>query len=399
MSNSQEYVLLIVLGLLLITIPIVKASLDKLGVPALVGFIGLGLLSRLVDNYFPFITSELDQTVTFLAQIGIVILLFQVGLKSNIKGLIKKLPYASIIWISNVLVSFLLGYLAARYLIHLPILPSLVVATAMTATSVAVSIVIWQEKGKTNTSRGQLLIDVAELDDLSSILLLAVLLAIIPVIQGGESVFLGTLGTTIGTMIIKLTLFITACYWFAHSLEPGFTKFNLEFTQSKIGLTIGMLGMGLTISAIAGYFGFSLAIGAFMAGLAFSRDHQAVLSKTRIQMFYAFFVPFFFIHIGMEVSPDSVVGSLGLAIPLIFVAIAGKMIGVGLPVLIRSNRRDALLLGVSMIPRAEIAMLIIIQASILDKTLIPPQLYSAMVLVVVLTSIISPVVLKKLNTN
>jgi Kef-type K+ transport system membrane component KefB len=81
MSNSQEYVVLVVLGLLLIAIPVVKATLDKLGVPALVGFIGLGLLSRLVDNYFPFITSELDQTVTFLAHIGIVILLFQVGLK------------------------------------------------------------------------------------------------------------------------------------------------------------------------------------------------------------------------------------------------------------------------------------------------------------------------------
>lgn len=57
------------------------------------------------------------------------------------------------------------------------------------------------------------------------------------------------------------------------------------------------------------------------------------------------------------------------------------------------------LLGVSMIPGAEIAMLIIIQASILDKTLSPPQLYSAMVLVVVLTSIISPIVLKKLNAS
>lgn len=399
MSNSQEYVLLIVLGLLIIAIPVVKAALDKLGAPALVGFIGLGLLSRLIDSYLPFITSEIDLIVTFLAHIGIVLLLFQVGLKSNIKGLVKKLPYASIVWVSDVLVNFLLGYLAARYLIHLSIITSLVIATAMTATSVAVSLVIWQEKGKTNTSKGQLLIDVAELDDLSGVLLLAVLLAIIPVIQGGESTILSILGTTIGTMVIKLTLFIAACYWFAHSLEPGFTKFNLEWTQSKSGLTISILGMGLTISAIAGYFGFSLAIGALMAGLAFSRDHQAVRSNTQFRTLYNFFVPFFFIHIGMEVSPDSIVESLGLAIPLIFVAIAGKMIGVGLPVLIRSNRKDALLLGVSMIPRAEIAMLIIIQASILDKTLIPSELYSAMVLVVVLTSIISPIVLKKLDTS
>lgn len=345
MSNSQEYVLLIVLGLLLIAIPIVKATLDRLGAPALVGFIGLGLLARVVDSYFPFISSELNQTVTFLAHIGIVILLFQVGLKSNIKGLVKKLPYASIIWISDVVVSFLLGYLATRYLLHLPIISSLVVATAMTATSVAVSIVIWQEKGKTNTSRGQLLIDVAELNDLSGIILLAVLLAIIPVVQGGEPVIFDLLGTTIGTMIVKLTLFIAACYWFAHSLEAGFTKFNLEWTQSKIGLTIGILGMGLTISAIAGYFGFSLAIGALMAGLAFSRDHQAVRSNTRIQTLHEFFVPFFFIHIGMAVSPDSIAKSLEFAVPLILVAIAGKLIGVGLPVLIQLNRRGHCYLG------------------------------------------------------
>ena len=399
MTNSEEYVQLIVLGLLLVSIPVVKASLNKLGAPALVGFIALGLIARTFDHYLPFITFDFNRAVTFLAHIGIVILLFQVGLTSDIKGLVKKLPYASIIWLGDVLISFLLGYLASRYLIQLSVIASLVIAAAMTATSVAVSVVIWQERGKANTSAGQLLIDVAELDDLSAILLLAVVLAIIPVLQAGEPEIIAILGSTIGAMTVKLALFIAACYCFAQYLESGFTRFIVQWTQSKIGLTLGILGMGITISAIAGYFGFSLAIGALLAGLAFSRDHEAVRARTRIRSLYDFFVPFFFIHIGMEVSPDSILQSLGLAIPLMLAAIAGKMIGVGLPIFLSSNPRDALLLGVSMIPRAEISMLIIIQASLLDKNLIPPELYSAMVLIVVLTSIISPIVLKKLTTG
>ena len=113
-------------------------------------------------------------------------------------------------------------------------------------------------------------------------------------------------------------------------------------------------------------------------------------------MLHAFFVPFFFINIGLQVDPAALGDSLWLAAPLLLAAIAGKLIGVGLPVLFRSGYRDALLLGVSMVPRAEITMLIVFQASKLDASLISPQLYSALVIVVVLTSVGSPIVLRKL---
>jgi Kef-type K+ transport system membrane component KefB len=133
-----------------------------------------------------------------------------------------------------------------------------------------------------------------------------------------------------------------------------------------------------------------------MAGLAFSRDHEAVHTNTRIKMLYDFFVPFFFINIGLQIDPGVVTESLWLAAPLLLAAIAGKLIGVGLPILFRSGYRDALLLGFSMIPRAEITMLIVFQAGMLNNSLISPELYSAMVIVVVLSSVASPVVLRKL---
>ena len=85
-------------------------------------------------------------------------------------------------------------------------------------------------------------------------------------------------------------------------------------------------------------------------------------------------MPFFFIHIGLEIDPGALAPSIGLTIPLILIGVAGKLIGVGLPIWIRSGPKDALLLGISMIPRAEIAMLIFIQASLLDSTLVPAEL-------------------------
>lgn len=399
MKDSQEYVLLIVLGLMLIIIPVIKASFEKKGLPALVGFIFLGLLTRLIDFYFPFITVNLQTSINFLAQIGIFILLFHVGLKSNIKGLIKKLPDASLIWISDVVFNFFLGYLASRYLINLPVISSLVIATALSATSVVVSSVVWKEKGKLNTSSGQLLIDIAELDDLSGVLLFAVLLSIIPVIQGSSTDIFSVVSTTISITTLKLVIFIGFCYLFAHYVESTFTQFNCKWSDPKMGLTISVLGVGLAIAAIAGYLGFSLAIGALFAGLAFSRDPHTVHTDTRSLMLYEFFTPFFFINIGMQINPTTVTNSISLAASLFIIAITGKIISVSFPALRKLPKRNALLLGVSMVPRAEITILIIYQASLYGEYIVTPEIYAAVVFVVISTSIVSPIVIRKLMKN
>ena len=92
-----------------------------------------------------------------------------VGLKSHTQALLAKLPDASLIWIGDVLTNLLLGFLVSRYVLALPLETSLVIATAFSATSVAVSVTVWDEMHKLNTSNGQLLVDVAELDDLSGV--------------------------------------------------------------------------------------------------------------------------------------------------------------------------------------------------------------------------------------
>jgi len=217
---QTEYLILITLGALLILSPFVKSLMERIGVPALVGYILLGFLISMMNQQWSFVTTAFNNTFAALAQLGIVALLFRVGLKSHIQALLAKLPDASLIWISDVLTNLLLGFVVSRYVLALPLETSLVIATAFSATSVAVSVSVWDEMNKLDTSSGQLLVDVAELDDLSGVLLLAVLLAIISVLQGNEVALLPSISVTVIVVLLKLALFITGCYLFSHYLEP-----------------------------------------------------------------------------------------------------------------------------------------------------------------------------------
>jgi len=393
---QTEYGILIVVGALLILGPFVKSLMERLGVPALVGYISLGVLVSLADQQWTFVTSTFDNTFSVLAQLGVVALLFRVGLRSHTRTLLAKLPDASLIWFGDVLTNIIFGFAVSYYLLALPMETSLVIATAFSATSVAVSVTVWDEMHKLNTSNGQLLVDVAELDDLSGVLLLAILLAIIPVLQGGNMELLPSIGTTAFKVLVKLTLFIAGCYLFAHYLERDFTRFNRKWENSRTGFTITVLGSGLAIAAVAGYLGFSLAIGALFAGLAFSRDPEAVRTDARFAYFYEFFTPFFFIYIGMQVDPGVIIPSLGLATVLFFPAALGKFLGVFTPALRIVKRADAVLLGLSMIPRAEISMVIVYQCQQLGDDIVPESVFGAMVLMSVMTSIFAPLILRSL---
>ena len=391
---QPEYTLIVTLSALLILSPVVRGLLERIGVPALVGYITLGLLISTLNQQWFFVTTEFESTISTLAQLGVVAMLFRVGLKSHTSALLAKLPDASSIWIGDVLTNIAFGFLISRYALALPLETSLIIATAFSATSVAVSVSVWDSMHKLNTSIGQLLVDVAELDDLSGVLLLALLLAIIPVLGDGEAALLSSIGSTSMVVLVKLTIFIVGCYLFSHYLEPGFTRFSKSCADSITGITISVLGAGLGIAAIAGLLGFSLAIGALFAGLAFSRDPEAVHTEARFSYFHDFLAPFFFIHIGMQVDPTAIISSIGMACILFVPAVLGKLIGVAAPALRVVEKRDAILLGISMVPRAEIAMIIIYQCSIFGSNIVSDEVFAAMVLMAIMTSISAPVALR-----
>lgn len=395
-DTQNQYVFMIILGMIIILTPLLRAVFDRIGISMVVAYLLLGFTLRLVDHNWPIFTPFVENGFLVLANVGIVLLLFRVGLRSSLRGLIAKLPRASLIWIGDVFVSSGVAYLSARYLLDLPQITSLVVAAALSATSVAVSVVLWQETNTIDTDTGQLLVDVAELDDISALILMALLIALIPVLQAGGGDVLVIARTVTATLLLKLCLFVAFCYLFAHYLEPHVTRFSRRVERSSSGLTLTIAGLSFAIAAMAGWLGFSLAIGALFAGLAFSRDPSAVRTDKPFTYLYDFFTPFFFIHMGAQMDPTAAFGAVEVGALLFVAALAGKLFGVTGPALPIIGRNDAALLGISMIPRAEITMVVLYQCRQLGEEIVPDEIFAGMVLVTAATAVTCPLVLRPL---
>lgn len=391
----DDYILLTALGLLFVLGPLVRNLLRKAHLPPQIGYVGLGIVIALLDARWGFRTERFEETFAVLAGLGIVAVLFRVGLRSHLRALLDKLPDASLIWIGNVGVSFALGYVVTDLVLGQPPATALVIATATSATSVAVSVSVWDDLGLLDTDLGALLIDVAELDDISAVVLLAILLAVLPVIGTDGATMLAAVASTTGWTLAKLAVFVLGCYVFSYYLEEPFTHAIRKHVDSETSLIITILGSGLVISALAGMLGFSLAIGALFAGLAFSRDPDVVRSDGKFAYFYELFSPFFFINIGMQIAPDVLWTGSGIGLVLLATAAAGKFVGTWAAAWRATGPADATTLGISMIPRAEIALLVLFACSELDARLVPPELYAGMVIASVLSCLTVPPILRR----
>ncbi len=388
---------LVSLGLVLALGPLTKRLCQRLGLPTSVGYVLLGLLLgtalRALDaTQFDAVTG----TFGVFAQLGVVALLFRVGLRSHTSALLQKLPDASVIWIANVLGAALVGFVVARYALHWSFETSLVIGTAFSATSIAVSLSVWDELGLGDSDTGVMLLDIAELDDLSAAVMLAVLLGLLPSLVSGDGELMAQAGAALSLVLLKLALFVGGCYVFAHFIEAHFTAFNRRMSETRASLTISILGAGLVIAAAADYLGFSVAIGALFAGLAFSRDPEAVRTDGSFTYFYEFLTPFFFIHIGMQVDMSALVEVLPLGLVLIAAAILAKFVFTAAPALLSMSKRDAAALGASMIPRAEIALVVVYECRAIEPSSVSAEVFAAMVLVAVTTCIASPVWVRRI---
>lgn len=393
MSIHAAWVLLV--GLAIISAGLLKSGMNALGMPAMVGYLVLGVLLRLADVYTGVLTPPVRHAFEFLADVGVIALLFRVGLDSHPGALARKLPEATSVWLGNVVAAAVLGFVAAYYALGLALPTSLVIATALTATSVGVSVAPWQEANALGSDNGRLLLDVAELDDVSAVALMALVLAMIPVLGGDGAALSAALLPTAAAFVTKLIFFIGFCYLFSRFLEARITHFTARLEPAPERM-LTVAGVGFVIAAFADWLGFSLAIGALFAGLVFSRDPEAVKTESSFQELYAFFTPFFFINIGIHVDPAHLSGGAGIGLVLLVAAVLGKFVGAGLPALLTTGAAGATLLGVSMIPRAEIALVVLHRGRQLGEAIVPGEVYSGAVFVSAATCIAAPLVLHRL---
>jgi len=385
-------ILILITGLLVLMSMLIKAGLERTVLPPLVGYLVLGFALRLAAAEYPLLPQGSEEILQFLANIGLVALLFRVGLESELNALLGQLKQASVAFIGDFFVNLTIGYATGYYLLGQSQATSLIIGAAFSVTSVGVTVSIWKGAGVLKSRNGSLLVDLAELDDISGVIVMALLFSVLPLLHEGSAhnSIAGLIGTTTGIFVFKFVGFAAFCYFFTHYVTRPLVDL-FERIETPPDPTLTIVGLGFVIAALTAMLGFSLAIGAFFAGLVFSKISEQLKIESAYLPLYDFFTPFFFIGIGFEVNPDVAGSSVGLGVILLALASLAKILAVGLPVYFMKDWKSAFLLGVSMVPRAEIAMVIIQQGLKLGKWAVPANIYGGMVVTAGLTCLLSPI--------
>lgn len=393
-EHHLNFPLLVLLtGIILLCTMLIKLLFERFRASPVVGYLLLGFGLRCADQPFGYLEHGGGAIFRFLATIGVITLLFRVGLSSELRKLLGQLRRASVVWICNIVISGLAGYGAAFYLLGLGAVASLVIGAAMTATSVGISVGIWQEQGATASEPGSLLIDVAELDDISAVIIMGLLFTLLPLLhQQHDSLVRPVLATSV-VFGVKMIGFGMLCYVLARFTEHPFIEFFRRHEKPPVAM-LAVIGVSFVIAALAGLIGFSVAIGAFFAGLVFSRDPEAVHMEASFLPIYAFFSPFFFIGVGLEINPAAFTGVAWMGLLLTGAAFAGKILANTVPSLFFFRPVTALAIGFSMVPRAEIAMYIMQRS--LWANAVSQEVFAAMVIVSAATCLLAPLVVQPL---
>ncbi|MEK6985084.1 MAG: cation:proton antiporter [Candidatus Thermoplasmatota archaeon] len=342
--------------------------------------------------------------VETLAALGAIILLFQVGLESDAKKLGKVGASSLLVAVIGVVVSFAFGYGSSVVLADLwpswhaadaslpPHLLHLFVGAALTATSVGITARVLADMKRLQTAEARTILGAAVLDDVAGLIILAIVAALITGSGTGQSIGLLEVARIAGTAILFLTVAVVG------GLRVVPRAYDALVARVRIaGFPVALaFGFALLMSYAASVAGLADIVGAFAAGLLLAQTRQAHALFTSIQPIGAILVGFFFVTIGMQMDfrafGGDALGILLVGIALAAVAVVAKL-ACGLGVVRKQARRWPVAVG--MVPRGEVGLIF---ASLgLATGLLGPTLYATMVLVMLLTTFVTPLWLMQLT--
>jgi Kef-type K+ transport system membrane component KefB len=380
MSQHDVPHLLAVLFALLVATKVFGLAAQRMGQPSVVGELVAGVL---LGKSLLGILDPADPVIHDLAQLGVIVLLFEIGLHTDIRSLVKVGSAAIIVAIVGVILPFGLGY-GVCIAFGLPVISAVVAGAALTATSIGISARTLSDLGQLRTPEGQIVLGAAVLDDVIGLVILSVVAGLV----GGRAVTAGGVASTIGIAVG----FIVVALVLGNLFIPPFFRF-VDRIEASGTLGVAALAFAFLLAALAAVAGSATIIGAFAAGLILHNTPQRSRIDSATTSLGHFFVPIFFAVVGAAVELGTLANSRALAIggALIVVGIAGKVAAGFTPFWFKGRK---LLIGVAMIPRGEVG-LIFAQMGLATAAL-TAQLYSAIAMMVLVTTLITPLLLAQL---
>jgi Kef-type K+ transport system membrane component KefB len=362
--------------------------------------IGLGNLLPPVfgEQGIAFVRS--DPTLLVLAEVGVLILLFDVGLEADLRAFARVGLSSLLVALTGVAVPFGLGWAAAAWLLpnDAPLV-HIFVGAILTATSVGITARVLKDLGVTQSPEGQTILGAAILDDVLGLILLAVVGGMVTAAATGGP---GLSALAIAGIFVRAVLFLGITVGLGHWLSGPIVRLAARTGQHGMLLVFG-LALCFTLAYIAELVGLAGIVGAFAAGLLLdpygtgvrASEDEATLAEL-LHPLSTLFVPLFFVLMGIQVHLGSLADAtvLRFGAVLVLCAVAGKL-ACGLGVVGRGINRLAVAVG--MIPRGEVGLIFAgIGASLTlqGKPLLSQGVFSAVVLMVLITTLVTPVGLR-----
>lgn len=329
---------------------------------------------------------EIEEALKMMAELGVIMLMLLAGLELHLEDLVRSGRVSALAGILGVLIPMGLGY-GVSILFGLSGTAALFMALTLAATSVSISAQTLMELNVLRSRVGLALLGAAVFDDILVILILSISIALV----GGAAGGLASVGLTILGMVAYLVLAVAAGFWVLPRLIHAADR--LPVSRGALAFT---LVAALLYAWAAEMLGSMAAItGAFMTGLFIARTPlRARVEEGVSTLAYGFFVPIFFVDIGLEVNMRDIGGSaIWFAIVITLIAIISKVAGSGVGGLLGGfSPKESLQLGIGMISRGEVGL--IVASFSLSANYLQPQEFSVAVFMVILATLVTPPLLR-----
>lgn len=366
--------LLSVLVAIILASKLLGEAAQRLGQPAVLGELVAGIV---LGGSVLGLLDPADVTIAALGELGVLILLFEIGLHTDVRSLAKVGGTALMVGLVGVVVPFALGYGVAAWMGLSP-LATIVAGAALTATSIGISARVLSDLGQLTTKEGQIVLGAAVLDDVIGLIILSVVAALAA--GGAVTPF------SIGRTTVVAIGFIAVALVVGSRLAPPIFRF---IDQIRVSGALGTLALAFAfvLAWLAEYVGSAMIIGAFAAGLVLHPTPQREEIERRTTTIGHFFVPIFFANVGAAVDLRSLLDSRIMLLGglLTLVAIVGKFVAGYAPWWFRGRRA---LVGVAMVPRGEVGLIFAQMGR--NSGALSPAHFSALTMMVMITTFIVP---------
>ena len=374
---------------------------ERIGQPAVLGELLVGIvLGNLhlvgIENFEPL---KANTTLDALARLGVILLLFEVGLESTVGDMLQVGARSLAVAVLGVVAPWVLGWAVGVFMLpQHSVYAHVFLGAILTATSVGITARVLRDLGRAQAPEARIILGAAVIDDILGLVILAVVANLIGAANTGAALSWGAVSIVIGKAMVFLVGALSLGLW----LSPHVFRVTARLRGRGILLATGLVFCFL-LSWLASVIGLAPIVGAFAAGLVLEQGHYRQFTEkgehTLVELvkpIASFLVPVFFVLVGMtvEIAAFANRGVLGLATLLTVAAIVGKQLcalgGLGAPL-------DRLSIGIGMIPRGEVGLIfanIGLGLAINGVPVIDGGIYSAVVIMVMLTTLVTPPLLQ-----